>query len=215
MAFTKTELADIYRKRAPRYDLSANLYQLMGFREHAYRTRAVDALDLKPGDTVVELGCGTGLNLPLLERAIGPNGRIIGVDLTKPMLDQARERIARQGWQNVELVQSDAAGYTLPDGLDGVISSFAITLVPEYDQVIGAAAKALKPGGKIAILDLKLPEWNPRWLSRVAVAVTRPFGVTLDLAGRHPWESVARYFNDVRREDYYFGFGYLAVGTAR
>ena len=64
-------IQELYTKRAPRYDLSANLYYLIGFRENAYRKKAVDALQLNPGETVVELGCGTGLNFRYLQDAIG------------------------------------------------------------------------------------------------------------------------------------------------
>ncbi len=77
---TRSELKDLYRRRAKRYDFTANLYYLVGFREWSYRKKAVAALRLRPGDTVVEIGCGTGLNFGLLQTAVGPSGRIIGVE---------------------------------------------------------------------------------------------------------------------------------------
>ena len=89
----------LYRKRARNYDWTANLYYLIGYREWAYRRRAVAALHLGLGDTVVEMCCGTGLNFPLLQAAVGPAGRIIGVDLTDAMLDGARRRVERNGWK--------------------------------------------------------------------------------------------------------------------
>ncbi len=76
MALTAKEIINLYRLRAGRYDFTANLYYLIGYRELAYRKRAVDALGLLPGDTVVEIACGTGLNFPLLECAVGPSGQI-------------------------------------------------------------------------------------------------------------------------------------------
>jgi ubiquinone/menaquinone biosynthesis C-methylase UbiE len=90
MSFTKEEIAGLYRKRSRFYDFTANLYYLLGFREQAYRKKSVDALKLSPGDVVVEIGCGTGLNFPLLQKVIGPKGKIIGVDLTDEMLKQAQ-----------------------------------------------------------------------------------------------------------------------------
>ncbi len=93
MGLSAHAIVDIYRKRAKHYDVSANLYYLIGFREYAYRRKAVAALKLQPGDTVVEIGCGTGLNFPLLQQAVGPEGRLIGVDLTDSMLEQARQRV--------------------------------------------------------------------------------------------------------------------------
>lgn len=97
MQNNKVEVMNLYRKRARRYNFTANLYYLAGFREWAYRQRAVEALNLQQGDTVVEIGCGTGLNFSLLHQAVGPTGRVIGVDLTDAMLAQARQRVAENG----------------------------------------------------------------------------------------------------------------------
>lgn len=210
----KDYLRDLYRRRARRYDLSANLYYLVGFREHAYRKRAVDALALRREGTVVELGCGTGLNFALLHEKVGPKGRIIGVDLTDAMLARARQRVDRAGWRNVELVQSDAASFSFPLGANGVLSTFALTLVPEYDDVIRKAASGLSPGGRMVVLDLKRPEGWPEWLVRLGVWLTRPFGVTLEMAERHPWESMARHLTGARMQELYGGFAYLSVGEA-
>jgi demethylmenaquinone methyltransferase/2-methoxy-6-polyprenyl-1,4-benzoquinol methylase len=109
----------------------------------------------------------------LLRQRVGSQGKIIGVDLTDRMLSQARWRAEDRGWTNVELVQSDAAAYRFPQGVDGVISSF-ITLVPEYDQVIEHGAEALRPGRRLVILDLKQPAGVPLWLVKLRRAVRKP-----------------------------------------
>ena len=215
MGLSAHAIVDIYRKRAKHYDVSANLYYLIGFREYAYRRKAVAALKLQPGDTVVEIGCGTGLNFPLLQQAVGPEGRLIGVDLTDSMLEQARQRVHAQGWSNVELVQSDAAIYEFPQNVDGVISTFAITLSPDYDRIIQRVATALTVGGRCAILDLKKPDNIPLALVKLGVMITRPFAVSLDLVDRHAWESVERYLINTSCQEFYFGFAYLAVGEAQ
>lgn len=212
MSLSKEALINLYRKRAKHYDFTANLYYLIGFREWAYREKAVKALNLQTGATVVEIGCGTGLNFSLIQEEIRPCGKIIGVDLTDAMLKEARKRTEENGWQNVELVQSDAAKYQFPDVVDGVISTFAITLVPEYDEVIKNGYQALSPGGRFVILEFKKPS---KWLSLfipLALLITRPFGVTLDLADRHPWESIERYFDNTSFEELYGGFAYIAIG---
>jgi len=212
MALNKAELARLYGKRARRYDLCANLYYLLGFRELAYRKKAVRALDLEPGAVVVEIGCGTGLNFGLLRQAVGPEGRIIGVDLTEEMLDKAAARIARNHWSNIELVKSDAAAYEFPKGVDGILSTFAITLMREYDGIIKRGAAALGAGKKFVILDFKKSDTWPLWLITFFVLVTKPFGVSLDLAERHPWESMERYLTHVQMDELYFGGVYLCVG---
>ena len=85
------EIVDLYRRQAKHYDFVTQLYYLAGFRVWAYRKAAINALALRRGDTVVEFGCGTGLNFGLLEKEIGTEGRIIGVDLTDAMLSRARK----------------------------------------------------------------------------------------------------------------------------
>lgn len=211
---THDEITQIYRDRAKHYDREAALYRLIGFRLPAYRRIAVDALRLNRGDTVVEVGCGTGMNFPLLQGAVGPEGRIIGVDLTDGMLAQARRRIADAAWKNVELVQSDAASYEIPPGVNGVISTLAITLVPEYDAVIARGREALPNGGRFAVFDFKYPErWYVRPLVPLMLLATRPFGVRLAMASRHPWESIRRYFAASTVREFYLGMAYLAVGT--
>lgn len=212
MHATKTELIDLYRRRARNYDFTANLYYLIGYREWAYRKKSVSALAPQPGDTVVEIGCGTGLNLGLLRDAVGPDGRIVGVDINDAMLAQARKRVADKGWSNVELVHSDAASYVFPEGVNGIISTFAITLVPEFDEVIQRGVRALAPRHRFVILDFKRPDWPPLWLVKAFVRITAPFGVSLGLAERHPWESLECYAEGFRLEELYFGFTYLAVG---
>jgi len=200
----------IYKKRAKHYDLSANLYYLAGFREYAYRKQAVAQLNLQAGDTVVEIGCGTGLNFAYLQEKVGPSGRIIGVDLTSEMLEMAHERCQQNGWRNVKLVEQDAASFAVPQAIDGVISTFALTLVPEYHSVIVNAATALKPSKRMVLLDLQLPDW-PQPLVKLGILLTRGFGVNEEIAKRHPWESMQTVFGNMHKTDVYFGAVYLAV----
>lgn len=209
---TKEEVAGVYRKRAKNYDFSIQLYHLMGFRINAYRKQAIESLHLKTGDTVVDIACGTGANFPLLQERVGPNGKIIGVDFTDAMLAKARERVEERQWRNVELVQSDAASYEFPAKVNGVISTFAIIYVPEFDDVIRNASQSLAAGGRLAVLDFKLPTgWTAR-LAPYLVIDTRPWGLTREMASRHPWESIAKHLNQMQMMERYGGFVFVAVG---
>src|SRR6266516_3077142 len=158
MALNRQEVRDLYVKRAKYYDLGLKLYKLFGFRLDRYRQLAVESLSLHSGDTVIDLACGTGLNFKYLQRAVGEKGRIVGADLTDAMLDRARQRVVMNRWHNVDLIQADLAEYSFPIGVAGILSSYAITLVPEFDRVIQRGAAALHPGGRLAILDFKKPE---------------------------------------------------------
>ena len=84
----RRHLIDAYREKAKHDDITSRLYPVPGYRQRAQRRRAVQALGLRAGDSVVDIACGTGLNFPLIEEAIGPDGRIVGVDLTDAMLAQ-------------------------------------------------------------------------------------------------------------------------------
>lgn len=205
---SRGEIVDLYRKRARRYDRMSQLYRLIGFRLDRYRRMVADALALEPGATVVEIGCGTGANFPELTRRVGPTGKIIGVDV----LDAARARIEREGWDNVELVRCDAASYEFPPGIEGILSTLALSLSPDYDAIIERGARALTPGGRWVVLDLKLPDW-PRWAVDLALFATRPYGVRLGQAERRPWESMRRYLPHIEMRELYLGAAYLLIGS--
>src|ERR1700704_1808049 len=108
---TREHLIETYRKKAKHYDVTSRLYPAPGYPQRAQRLRAVRALGLRPGDTVLDMACGTGLNFPLLQKAVGPGGRIVGVDLTDAMLARAQDRIEANGWAKANLVQGLSARF--------------------------------------------------------------------------------------------------------
>lgn len=120
---TPAQLVETYRRRARHYDVTCLLCPVPGYPQGKQRRRAVESLHLRPGDRLVDIACGTGLNFPLVERLIGPVGRIVGVDLTDAMLAQAQQRAEANGWTNVSLVQGDAADFEFLDGVDAILST--------------------------------------------------------------------------------------------
>ncbi|MQA83334.1 MAG: methyltransferase domain-containing protein [Streptosporangiales bacterium] len=202
-----------YRARARRYDITANLYYLLGYRQWAYRRRAVQALRLRPGGTVVEIGCGTGLNFSLIEQVIGPEGRIVGVGLTDAMLARAERRVKARGWRNVSLVQADAVGFRFPVGVDAILCTFVLSHVPECAEVIAQGCTALAPGGRYVVLGLKVPQ---HWLAPAVVPIVRPFGVTEEVMARRPWDviraAMQARLTDPSWTELFFGFAFLAAG---
>ncbi|KAI9129927.1 class I SAM-dependent methyltransferase [Acaryochloris sp. CCMEE 5410] len=209
-------IAKTYQRLAKSYDFLGE--RLLGlilspFGYFNYRKQAISSMQLQPGDTVIDLCCGTGLNFPLLEKAIGSEGKIIGVDLTAEMLAQAHQRVEENHWNNVELVQANAAEYSFPKGVDGILSTWAITLVPEFDHVIQNGCQALSPGKRWCILDFKKPK---NWLSLSAPLLSypflRPFGANLKVTDRHPWEPIQQYLPKSIFTELLMGFAYIAVG---
>ena len=213
MALSKKEIRSSYDSAARYYDFALKLYGLIGIRK-AYRLRAVKLLRLQRGDCVVELGCGTGLNFPPIFEQIGPEGRLIGVDLSPKMLACARERFKRAGLKNIELVQSDIVEYNFPEGVNGVLSTGVFGYIADYDRVIRAASHSLVPGGRLAIMDGKRPERLPSWVFNLIVRLSRSFGVTSNYFDKRTWESVERYFRETAFEQMYGGMIYISSGTA-
>ena len=203
---------DLYDRLAPVYDAVAWAYDLVG--SGRFHRRAVRALALRPGDTAVDLACGTGVNLPHLVEAVGAGGRVVAVDLSPGMLAQARKRVARGGWANVELVEADVRDFSFPETLHGVIGLYALEMVPEHDAVIARAVRALVPGRRIAVGGLRRPERWPEWAVRLGEIVNRPFGVSRAYEDVQPWRAVEAHADAVSYEEDVLGAVYLAVGQA-
>ena len=215
----KEEIIAAYRQRAPSYDLVVKLFDLFawfGFNISGWRKQAISDLGLKAGDTVVDIGCGTGLNFPLLYRAVGPRGTIIGVDLSDAMLAQARQTAEAMQWANVQLVCADASQFDFPPRVNAVLSTYALTLVPGPERVISKATEALTPGGRLVVLDMAWPRYSPLWWRHILFFL-RSYGVTEEVLRRRPWDVVQKAMeeclNDVTRRKFWFGFFYLASGA--
>jgi demethylmenaquinone methyltransferase/2-methoxy-6-polyprenyl-1,4-benzoquinol methylase len=213
----RQQLIQTYRKKAKHYDITSRFYPVPGYPQRAQRLRAVQALRLRPGDTVVDIACGTGLNFSLLEQAIGAEGRIVGVDLTDAMLAQAQHRIETNGWHNISLVQADAAAFDFPTEVDAILSTYALSQVPECGDVVAHGAAALSRGGRWAVLDLKVPDNAPRWLAQSGIALVRPFASIDEWFVRRPWEAIRAAMEDgladVSWTELSFGSAFLAAGS--
>jgi len=123
-------------------------------RENRLRRRAVESLELSEGDTVLDLACGSGANFGLLRRAVGDEGRVVGVDYSEGMLRRARKRAKKRGWGNVELVRGDAARNAFRDGaFDGAVCTMSMSAIPDHESAMRNAHRSLKPGARLAVMD--------------------------------------------------------------
>jgi demethylmenaquinone methyltransferase/2-methoxy-6-polyprenyl-1,4-benzoquinol methylase len=213
---TRERLVEVYRKKAKHYDVTSRFYPVPGYPERSQRLRAVHALGLRPGDTVVDLACGTGLNFPHIVKTIGPFGRIIGVDLTDAMLAQAQERIASNGWANISLVEADVTDYAFPRKVDAILCTYALTQVPACAEVIVRGATALSEGRRWVVLDVKMPATLPAWFTRLGTATVRPFAAIDQWLLRRPWEAIRAAMEheliDVTWADLALGTAFLTTG---
>jgi ubiquinone/menaquinone biosynthesis C-methylase UbiE len=177
-----------------RYDRLARFYRRLEFlfliTPYA-RRKAVSALELRPGDVVLEIGAGTGRNLRYLFDAVGPTGRVIAVDASTGMLEQARRLVRDRGWENVELVQQDAAELQVGDEVDGVLFSLSYSVIPDPLPALAAAWERLRPFGRLVVMDLGLTNTALRGL-------LTPIAGLLDKlapgdAYSQPWNDLSAY----------------------
>jgi arsenite methyltransferase len=111
--------------------------------------------ELKPGETVLDLGSGGGIDVLLSARRVGPAGKAYGLDMTDEMLALARENQRKAGLGNVEFLKGEIENVPLPDGsVDVVISNCVINLSADKDRALGEAARVLKAGGRLAVSDI-------------------------------------------------------------
>lgn len=142
----------VYDRRASKYDWIVKILSLG--RDAAYRKEAIERLELKEGDRVLDIGCGTGLNFAYIEEKVEDGGSIFGLDLSLAMLKQAKKRNCR----NVTLIQGETSRMRFPaEYFDGVISTYLLTTVPGYKEALRTMCLSLKRGRKIVLADDRLP----------------------------------------------------------
>jgi SAM-dependent methyltransferase len=132
--------------------------------------------EVKPGETVLDLGSGAGLDLIIAARKVGPSGRVIGVDMTDAMLAAARANIAAAGPSNIELRRGIIEALPVADAaVDWVISNCVINLSPEKEKVFAEIARVLRPGGRVQVSDI-VAENLPQALRENAALVSACVG---------------------------------------
>lgn len=198
-------LSDSNERIARRYDGLAPVFRAVEWvflMPPGLRRRAVDALNLKPGDRVLEVGCGSGRNLPLLTRAVGADGAVIGTDISAGMLRRAQAVVRRRDYRNVTLLQEDAAELNLGP-VDAVLFSLSYSVMPNREHALQLAWAALEPASKLVILDAG--SFSP--LGRMLEGATRRMSqlTVLGDPAIHPWEELMIHAPKVHTELFFGG----------
>ncbi|MFC0098399.1 class I SAM-dependent methyltransferase [Micromonospora marina] len=187
-----------------RYRLVADLYDVVSLEWPVYRAGrvvGVDATGLRAGDRVLDVGCGTGLSMPLVRDVVGARGAVVGVDASPQMLRRSRSRIERAGWTNVQLIRADAAdpppALRAGPEFDAVLFVYALSVVADWRRAWYGAIDLLRPGGRATIVDLALPTDGWRVLSPAARLACLAGGSD---PHRHPWKLLEAGFTDVGHE---------------
>lgn len=211
------------------YDLAAKHYDRFSdvvfgklLRVEKYRERTLELLGDVRGATVLDVGCGTGRNFPWLAERVGEQGRVVGLDYSNGMLNEARKRVEEGAWRNVELVRGDA---TRLDGIDGpvdaLVSIWCYGIVHDLEAALNRAVDVLKPGGCLAIMVFarSQAERGPlRWLYPIYSGALRGTGLNgaedLDDARvrekwRHGREVLEGRLGALHEEHYLQGMGLI------
>jgi SAM-dependent methyltransferase len=147
----QTALAQ-YRRRASVYDAELALFEPV-------RRQSIARLGLKPGATVIDAGCGTGLSLRALRDAVGATGRVVGIEQCPEMLAQARECVARAGWRNVTLIEASVEDAPLTLQADAALFHFTHDIL-RAPAAVSNVMQALRPGADVVACGLK---WAAPW----------------------------------------------------
>ena len=166
-------VAGVYEKLASVYDI------VFGPTLHAGRLQAIKRMAIAPGDRVLEVGVGTGINLMLYPRDCS----VTGIDLSDSMLERAHERVAKNGLRDVRLLQMDASALIFPDeSFDIVYAPYLVSVVPDPIQVALKMRRVCRPGGRVIILN-HFRSSNPvvSWAERLISPLTVHIGFKSDL----------------------------------
>ena len=205
MAADLARAVEHYRSLAPRYDHYTR-------RINRIRARAIAALDLRPGDTVLDAGCGTGWCLPRLAQAVGPTGCIVAFDPSPEMLAIARTRVP-PGRPAIELIHATAEEVVLPTRGDAILFSYTHDLI-RSPRALANLLGQVKPGARVAATSTKLyapwlfpANWYLRYSHRAYITNFEGFDA--------PWSLLARLLDDFRVDTAGWTQHYVATGRVR
>lgn len=195
-----------YGAEAGRYDARTEMFQ-------GCRDRIVAALNVRPGDVVLDVGCGTGLCFEGLHRLVGPEGSIVGIDESLEMVRLARGRAADRGWGNVSVLHSSVSRADIPGRADAAFFCATHDILQSPDD-LRRVVEHLRPGARVVAGGGKFAAPWMMAMNFQVKALHRPFVRSFDGFGR-PWALLADFVTDLTVTEFALGTGFCAVGTVR
>lgn len=194
-----------YRRRAHVYDLELALFEPL-------RAEAIDALALRSGDVVLDVGCGTGLSLGALAKGVGSKGRIVGIEQSPEMIERARRRVAEQGWRRVSLLCSPVESAAIAVQADAALFHFTHDIL-RRGEAVANVLRALKPGARVVATGLKWVDPGLAFGLNLLVLPAALRSVTSLHGLDRPWSLLQQQLGPMRVQQRLLGGAYLAVGT--
>jgi SAM-dependent methyltransferase len=192
-----------YHEQAGSYERDTAAFQ-------PYRRAVVEALPLRPGEVVLDVGCGTGLCCGLLREKVGQEGEVVGIEESPEMAVVARENIAREGWDNVTVVQAPAEEAQVGHTADAALFC-AVHDILQSPEALKNIVATLRPGAWVAA-------GGGKWAAPMLIALNSMVGVlhapyvrSFDGFDR-PWQHLEQLVEDVRVREMAFGSGYVMSG---
>jgi demethylmenaquinone methyltransferase/2-methoxy-6-polyprenyl-1,4-benzoquinol methylase len=192
-----------YHEHAASYERDTAAFQ-------PYRRAVVEALPLRRGQVVVDVGCGTGLCCGLLREQVGQEGEVVGIEESPEMAAVARENIAREGWDNVTVIQAPAEYAEIERAVDAALFC-AVHDILQSSQALKNIVTTLRPGAWVAA-------GGGKWAAPMMVALNSmvsvlhaPYVRSFDGFDR-PWQQLEQMVEDVQVRELAFGTGYVMSG---
>ena len=187
----------------------ARTYAAVGQLIEAHRHEAAVALGVQPGEHVLDLACGPGVNFKNILKDLGTAGLLVGLDYSPGMIEQAQQCVKVNGWSNVTPLLGDASRLPFADcEFDRVLATYSFSVIPDYQQAFDEVERVLKPSGTLVVLDGKLCKGPLRFLNPLVKLQAR--APMSDLT-RPLISEIAQQFQIVRTTEYDFGFTFLAI----
>jgi SAM-dependent methyltransferase len=179
------------------------------------RQKAVELLHLKEGNRVLDMGCGPGGSFPYLVRAVGPTGEVVGIEISPEVAINARRRIAKNGWKNVQVIEADAQDVILTGIFAGALM-FAASDVFGSEKALENIFSHLKEKAQVAIFGAKASSHHLGKISNpfFRMMISKLGFPTTPGLEYEPWRLVEKRTGRLDIEEYFFGSMFLASGSA-
>lgn len=151
----ESEYGDHLRRSETVWNRWSDWYGLSERDFEPIRRELIRRLGISEGDTVLEVGCGPGVNFGLIRNAIGKSGKLVAIDYSPEMVTEATRRAEENGWENVEVVRADATTADLGGSYDVAVATLSLSVMPDIDRTVRNVYSALEPGGALGVLDLQ------------------------------------------------------------